>query len=142
MGLPTALTALSERALPSGLSLTDATLSPLMMKAFILKRNTNHRITTDMEKLFPHGELLETVKCPVCGASVEINNGSLLCKGARRHCFDFASSGYVNLSPSGKSESGDSKSAVGARRRFLSLGYYFPAARALADAFLIQFGAG
>lgn len=50
------------------------------------------------------------------------NGKSLYCVGAKRHCFDLASSGYVNLSHS--SLSGDSKSAVNSRKHFLSSGAY------------------
>ncbi len=57
---------------------------------------------------------------------------SLVCCGKKAHCYDFAASGYVNLSPPVKSGGGDSKAAVRARSEFLNLGYYAPVARELA----------
>lgn len=66
---------------------------------------------------------------------------SLTCAGGakgnharRRHCFDFASSGYVNLASPSQSLSGDSKQAVASRTRFLEAGYYAPIRDALCDA--------
>lgn len=66
---------------------------------------------------------------------MEIANegGSLVCSGARRHCYDISSKGYVNLMPPGRAQGGDSREAVRARKDFLSLEYYRPAADALAD---------
>ncbi len=70
-------------------------------------------------------EILSSLACPVCrgGLSLTDNKKSLVCE--KRHCFDIASSGYVNLC---HSHGGDSKEAVRARREFLSLGYYRPIA--------------
>ena len=72
-----------------------------------------------------NSEILSALACPVCGGkfSLSENQKSLVCK--KRHCFDIASSGYVNLCPT---KGGDSKEAVRARREFLSLGYYRPIA--------------
>ena len=47
------------------------------------------------------------------------------CTGRKIHCFDFARSGYLNLSGPRGGE-GDSKEAVRARRAFLDGGYYQP----------------
>ncbi len=58
---------------------------------------------------------------------------SLVCEGAKRHCYDLSGSGYVNLMPPGHADGGDSKDAVRARKSFLSLGYYAPAAEALTE---------
>lgn len=70
-------------------------------------------------------DIWDRVRCPVCGESVYVseNGKSLFCRGARRHCFDFSSDGYLNLSRVG---GGDSKGAVAARRSFLDAGYYKP----------------
>lgn len=70
----------------------------------------------------------ELIRCPVCGEGVYVSDGgkSLFCRGVRRHCFDFSSDGYLNLSRVG---GGDSKGAVAARRSFLDAGYYEPLAR-------------
>lgn len=64
---------------------------------------------------------------------------SLLCSGSRRHCYDAAASGYVNLAPEHRA-GGDSREAVRARSAFLRRGYYRPVAdaiAALADAYAV-----
>lgn len=58
-------------------------------------------------------------------------NGILFCKGERRHCYDFASGGYVNLTKPGQSNGGDSKGAVRARSAFLDTEHYRPIADTL-----------
>ena len=61
--------------------------------------------------------------CPVCGAPLQ--REEKICRCERRHCFDLARSGYVNLlppSPAGKRH-GDDKRMVAARTAFLSRGY-------------------
>ncbi len=76
--------------------------------------------------------IIDALKCPVCGNNVYVseNGKSLFCTGARRHCFDFSSDGYVSLSRQG---SGDLKDAVNARRAFLSMGHYLPLAERLCE---------
>ena len=87
-----------------------------------------------MRKILPDKQTENIIKCPLCGSRVSLfEDKSLFCEGARRHCYDFSSSGYVNLMPPGHADGGDSKAAVGARRRFLSKDYYLLAAEALAD---------
>ncbi len=76
---------------------------------------------------------VELFRCPVCGASFHKVENSLLCNGARCHCFDFSSCGYVNLATSAQSNGGDSKEAVRARSAFLRSGYYRQAADAIAE---------
>lgn len=52
---------------------------------------------------------------------------SLFCRGERRHCYDIAKSGYVNLLPPGKksnSKTGDDREMLKSRRDFLSGGFY------------------
>ena len=52
---------------------------------------------------------------------------SLFCNGERRHCYDIAKSGYVNLLPPGKksnSKTGDDREMLKCRRDFLSGGFY------------------
>ena len=105
-------------------------------------------------RILPKVELVKKIKCPVCGSEMELSverGASLLCKGVKRHCYDISSAGYVNLMPPGYSGSGDSKAAVRARRDFLSLELYRPAAATLADilderlpknAFVIDAGCG
>ncbi len=73
------------------------------------------------------------MQCPVCKSELAMSpdGKSAVCMGGRRHCFDFSRDGYLSLpGVSG----GDSKSAVDARRSFLSKGYYKIAADAVADA--------
>ena len=69
--------------------------------------------------------------CPHCKAPLEQSGGSLFCTGARRHCFDVAASGYVNLALPGASKGGDDTALIAARRAFLRAGYYRPVAEKL-----------
>ena len=91
-------------------------------------------------RILPDKKLLEAIRCPLCHGSMTLEcsddgkGASLRCMGqVKRHCFDLASSGYVNLMQPGHGDGGDSKEAVRARREFLSLEYYSPAALALCD---------
>ena len=69
----------------------------------------------------------DVLKCPVCAEklSASENKKSLLCGGARKHCFDVAAKGYVNLAL-GHSGGGDPKDAVRSRTAFLNKGFYRP----------------
>ena len=63
--------------------------------------------------------------CPRCGCRLSRNGGSLFC--FFKHCYDIASSGYVNLVLSGaktQAFSGDNKEMMQARRRTMDRGYY------------------
>lgn len=71
--------------------------------------------------------------CPICKSSLTFEGGSLACSGARRHNFDRAKSGYVNLNTH-LPTSGDDKAMAAARQSFLRKGYYLQFAKALADA--------
>lgn len=90
-------------------------------------------------KVVPNQQLLRAIQCPICHSAMSLRAGmdgtaaSLVCSGVKCHCYDMAASGYVNLALSGHSNGGDSKDAVRARREFLNLGYYAPAADALAE---------
>ena len=88
-----------------------------------------------MKNIIPHREIIDRLKCPLCSSKMELSNGdrSLVCLGARRHCYDISSKGYVNLMPPGRAQGGDSRDAVKARKDFLSLEYYSPAAEAIAN---------
>ena len=66
----------------------------------------------------------EILRCPVCGAEMGREGNSLLCKGVRRHCFDLAKEGYVNLAPSKAAGGGDDAALIRARTTFLSGGHY------------------
>lgn len=72
-------------------------------------------------------EFCDFLICPLCGASLFKEGGSLFCTGIRRHCYDVASSGYVNLLPPGKGKNahtGDDAGMIAARSAFLAGGYY------------------
>ena len=71
----------------------------------------------------------EILRCPVCGATMAKEGNSLFCGGARRHCFDLAKQGYVNLAPSKASGGGDDAALIAARTAFLSGGHYAPFAK-------------
>lgn len=69
--------------------------------------------------------------CPVCGERLRREKSAYICP--RRHSFDIARSGYVNLLPSsGSGRHGDDKLMVRARTQFLDRGYYLPLAERLA----------
>jgi len=71
--------------------------------------------------------LPDAVRCPHCGADLLCEGASLGCTGERRHCYDIAREGYVNLLPPGRaknSHTGDGADMVRARREFLELGLY------------------
>lgn len=70
--------------------------------------------------------------CPVCGEVLTEEGRSLVC--GKRHTFDRARSGYVNLLPANKKRTkdpGDNALMVQARRSFLSKDYYKPMSDAL-----------
>ena len=68
----------------------------------------------------------QLLRCPVCGGQMVREGNSLFCDGTRRHCFDFAKEGYVNLAPSKAAGGGDDSALIRARTAFLSGGYYQP----------------
>lgn len=71
--------------------------------------------------------LPELVRCPLCGESMRHEGGSLYCNGAKRHTYDIAKEGYVNLLPPGRAKNartGDGADMIRARERFLSGGAY------------------
>lgn len=63
--------------------------------------------------------------CPVCGEGLGLtaDGKSAACTGKRRHLFDFASGGYLNLYTS-RASGGDSGECIAARNAFLAKGYY------------------
>lgn len=70
--------------------------------------------------------------CPVCGERLKREENAYICP--KRHSFDIAKSGYVNLLPSsGSGRHGDDKLMVRARTQFLNKGYYRPLALRLAE---------
>lgn len=72
--------------------------------------------------------------CPICKNELQKSNNSLRC--INNHCYDIASSGYVNLLNPGKrnnAKSGDSKEMVRARSNFFASGVYSPISNMLCD---------
>ncbi len=83
-------------------------------------------------KILPNEMILGALRCPICKSSMMLKgDSSLICGGERTHCFDLASSGYVNLMPPGQAGGGDSRQAVRARSAFLDLRHYQSVADAL-----------
>lgn len=70
----------------------------------------------------------ELLRCPVCGSPLEREGKSLICAGGeKRHTYDVAKEGYVNLLPPGKGKNahtGDEAAMVRARSEFLATGAY------------------
>ncbi len=75
-------------------------------------------------------QICENLICPLCGAPLVREQGSLLCLGEeKRHTYDVSKEGYVNLLPPGRgknAKTGDDAEMVRARRTFLSSGAYDP----------------
>ncbi len=71
--------------------------------------------------------VLAMLRCPVCAASMQTDGEGRTCRctGARIHSYDFARSGYLNLTRPGDGE-GDLREAINARKLFLNEGYYAP----------------
>ena len=93
-----------------------------------------------MKRIIPNQTILSFLRCPICKSEVTFRDGavqggcsSLVCTGQRKHCYDLASSGYVNWMPPGRTDGGDSKLAVRARSAFLNLELYRPIAEALCE---------
>ena len=63
--------------------------------------------------------------CPVCGTAMALTEDgrSAACTGKKRHLFDFAAEGYINLYTS-RASGGDSGECIAARNAFLAKGYY------------------
>ncbi len=70
-------------------------------------------------------DIFEQLICPVCGDGLSRQDNSLKCEN--KHCFDFASSGYINLLKPGKknnAKAGDCKEMIKARTDFFECGAY------------------
>jgi 23S rRNA (guanine745-N1)-methyltransferase len=76
----------------------------------------------------------ELLRCPICGERMTVSEDrrSCFCLGAKRHCYDFARSGYLNLNPP-TGGAGDLRDAIRARTCFLEAGYYQPLAERLEE---------
>ncbi len=71
-------------------------------------------------------------RCPICAEPLERVERTYQCP--RRHCYDMAKEGYVNLLPANKKHAkdpGDDKEMAAARTRFLDGGHYAPLRDAL-----------
>lgn len=71
--------------------------------------------------------------CPICNSPLVREERAYVCP--KRHSYDIAKEGYVNLLPANKKHAkdpGDDKEMVAARTRFLDGGYYAPLREALA----------
>ena len=81
-------------------------------------------------------KIITALRCPVCGSEMAVDvsrSASLFCRGAKKHCYDFSSRGYVNFAPPGHTSGGDSKQAVLARTCFLDLEMYRPVVQRLSE---------
>lgn len=80
--------------------------------------------------------ILDRLRCPVCGEPLTEatagTTGALRCP--RRHSFDIARQGYVNLLAGRAPHVGDSAEMVAARADFLAAGHYDLISAALSDA--------
>ncbi|HEV2126333.1 MAG TPA: methyltransferase domain-containing protein [Chloroflexota bacterium] len=88
---------------------------------------SDERVMT-WERTAPH------LICPKCGERLAAQSGALICP--RRHTFDIARDGYVNLLlnvGSGRGMMGDSRAMLQARRRFLDRGHYQPLAQSVVE---------
>nr|WP_240742016.1 23S rRNA methyltransferase [Micromonospora zingiberis] len=72
------------------------------------------------------------MRCPVCGEGLTTVVHTLRCP--RRHSFDVARQGYVNLLAGRAPHTGDTAEMVAARADFLAAGHYDVISAALADA--------
>ena len=76
-------------------------------------------------------------RCPTCGGRLELAEGARAWVCSRRHTFDVAREGYVNLLSAQRRRSrepGDPREMIAARRRFLASGAYDPLTSAVATA--------
>jgi 23S rRNA (guanine745-N1)-methyltransferase len=81
---------------------------------------------------------------------LEQKGNTLSCAGARRHCFDMATEGYVNLAPPKAAGGDDDAGLIAARTSFLEARHYRPFAERVAalmrihcpDGVLVDAGCG
>lgn len=74
---------------------------------------------------------LAALACPHCASPLAEATGTLRCD--RKHCFDVARQGYVNLSAGRMSHRGDTAEMVAARERFLASGHYDQVAQVVGE---------
>ncbi|MGC5029957.1 putative RNA methyltransferase [Micromonospora sp. DT229] len=95
-----------------------------------------------MTAVGPDPRVVERLRCPVCGEGLTIaaDTGQAL-RCPRRHSFDIARQGYVNLLTGRAPHLGDSTEMVAARAQFLAAGHYDTISTALAEAAARPLGA-
>jgi 23S rRNA (guanine745-N1)-methyltransferase len=76
--------------------------------------------------------LVAALRCPICADELRHQPGALRCP--RRHTFDVAKQGYVNLLGRAPGDNADDAGMVRAREEFLGAGHYAPLADDLAEA--------
>ena len=77
--------------------------------------------------------MTDLLACPVCRASVEIDERTVLCH--RGHSFDIARQGYVSLLAGAASKfTGDTAEMIAARSTFLAAGHFDQISAAVGDA--------
>ncbi len=79
--------------------------------------------------LHPIDAAVGLLACPVCGDPLSRDERVLTCR--RRHSFDIARQGYVNLLQGPAPANADTAAMIAARERFLSSGAYQPIADAV-----------
>ncbi|RIV39413.1 putative RNA methyltransferase [Micromonospora radicis] len=92
----------------------------------------------------PDPRVVDRLRCPVCRAGLaaaSVGTGHAL-RCPRRHSFDVARQGYVNLLAGRAPHSGDTAEMVAARTDFLAAGHYDVISAALADAGIDDAGGG
>lgn len=77
-------------------------------------------------------DVVRHLRCPVCRENLTAAGGALRCP--RRHSFDIARHGYVDLSAGKLPHTGDTPAMVAARDAFLRNGHYRFVSDALAEA--------
>ncbi|MDG4807820.1 23S rRNA methyltransferase [Micromonospora sp. WMMD1120] len=78
--------------------------------------------------------VLRRLRCPVCGEALHQATDTRALRCPRRHSFDIARQGYVNLLAGRAPHTGDTAEMVAARADFLAAGHYDVIATALAAA--------
>ncbi|MEH0841764.1 23S rRNA methyltransferase [Micromonospora sp. CPCC 205711] len=81
-----------------------------------------------------HPRVLDRLRCPVCAEPLAEATDTRALRCPRRHSFDIARQGYVNLLTGSAPHVGDTAAMVTARADFLAAGHYDPISAALAGA--------
>jgi SAM-dependent methyltransferase len=93
-------------------------------------------------------DLVALLRCPVCGEGLTLTARTASCP--RRHSYDLAKQGYLNLLPSASTGiEGDSAAMIEARSAFLAGGFYAPIrdalvalASSIGERLVVEVGAG